>query len=62
VAEYGLNWDEKIIVFHTKEVPRKGWSSYRTPFKKVYYGSVRGFGEYLKEFLRKVASAKNNKE
>ena len=55
IAEYGLKWDDKIIVFHTKEVEYfKGWRNYRTPFKKVYYGTVRDFGQYLKNFLDRV--------
>ena len=56
VAEYNLKWDDKIIVFHTKEIEIfKGWRNYRTPFKKVYYGTVRDFSTYLKNFLHKIA-------
>lgn len=56
VNECGLQWDEKIIVFHTKEVPHyRGWRNYRSPFKKIYYGTVKDFGPYLKEFLAEVA-------
>src|SRR4030042_4965275 len=48
VQDYGLKWEEKIIVFHMKEIENcKGWRYYRTPFKKVYYGTVREFGDYL---------------
>ena len=53
VAEHGLQWDEKIIVFHVKEIQRPGWDNYRTPFKKVYYGTVKDFGEYLRGFLNR---------
>ena len=36
VAEYDLKWDDKIIVFHTKEIEIfKGWRNYRTPFKII---------------------------
>ena len=60
VAEYGLRWEDKIIVFHMKEVERfRGWHNYRTPFKKVYYGTVREFGPYLKEFLEGVRTKRN---
>ena len=52
VAEYGLTWDEKIIVFHVKEVRKGSWQNYRTPFKKIYYGTVKDFGEYLRGFLK----------
>ena len=51
VAEYGLKRDDKIIVFHTKEIKKGSWQNFRTPFKKVYYGTVKDFGVYLKEFL-----------
>lgn len=51
VEEHGLAWDEKIIVFHVKEIKRGSWDNYRTPFKKVYYGTVRDFGVYLRKFL-----------
>jgi hypothetical protein len=27
---------------------------YRTPFKKVYYGTVQDFGGYLRGFSRKI--------
>lgn len=49
VAEHGLSWQDKIIVFHTKEVARGSWRNYRTPFKKIYYGTVREFESYLRK-------------
>lgn len=51
VNEYGLTREDKIIVFHMKEVDRKDWKGYRTPFKKLYYGSVKDLRAYLKNFL-----------
>ena len=42
--EYGLNPDEKIVVFWMKAVPKPGWSYWRLPFKKVYSGPVKMFG------------------
>lgn len=61
VAEYDLEWDDKIIVFHMKEIENfRGWRNYRTPFKKVYYGTVRDFSTYLKDFLEQIKK-KNNK-
>lgn len=61
VAEYDLKWNDKIIVFHTKEIEIfKGWRNYRTPFKKVYYGTVKDFSIYLKEFLNRIRN-KNNR-
>ncbi len=58
VAEYGLSWEDKIIVFHTKEVERGGWRNYRTPFKKVYYGNVKDFQYYIRRFLSAIRSKK----
>jgi len=56
VSDYGLSWNEKIIVFHTKEIESfRGWRNYRTPFKKIYYGTVQEFKGYLKDFLNKIA-------
>jgi hypothetical protein len=54
VSEYGLSWGDKIIVFHTKQVERESWRNYRTPFKKVYYGTVKDFGPYLRSFLQSI--------
>ena len=54
VAEYGLEWQEKIIVFHVKEITKGNWENYRTPFKKIYYGTVKDFGDYLRGFLKKI--------
>ena len=54
VAEYGLDWDDKIIVFHVKNIQKPGWQAYRTPFKKVYYGTVRDFGDYLRGYLERI--------
>ena len=54
VEEYGLSWQEKIIVFHVMEVAKAGWRNYRTPFKKIYYGTVKDFGGYLRGFLGRM--------
>lgn len=61
VAEYGLDWNDKIIVFHVKEIQKPGWPGYRTPFKKVYYGTVRDFGDYLRGYLERIRKKKNKK-
>lgn len=52
VKEYGLKPDEKIIVFSMKEISLPHFNRYRTKFRKVYYGSVKGFGEYIAEFMK----------
>jgi len=53
VDEYGLSPNEKIVVFWTKEAPRPNWPNYRLPFKKVYSGRLREFGEYMKKVRAK---------
>ena len=62
VSEYGLKWNQKIIVFHTKKTAKRGWKNYRTPFKKIYYGTVKDFKQHILGFLkdmRKKAKRKN---
>ena len=39
--EYGLNPEEKIVIFWMKEVQKPGWPRYRLPFKKVYSGPMK---------------------
>lgn len=48
VEQYGLKWDEKIIVFSMKEVNLPHFRRYRTKFKKVYSGIVSELENYLK--------------
>ena len=45
VKQYGLKWDEKIIVFSMREVNLPHFRRYRTKFKKVYSGIVKDFGK-----------------
>lgn len=57
VKQYGLKFEEKIIVFSMKEISLPHFNRYRTKFRKVYYGSVRRFREYIdylskKKFIR----------
>lgn len=56
VKEYGLKLDEKIIVFSMKEIRLPHFNRYRTKFRKVYYGSVKGFGKYIVKLLRRGVS------
>lgn len=51
-VEYGISWEEKVVVFHTKRVNAKGWRNYRTPFKKVYAGPLKELRAYLYGFLQ----------
>jgi hypothetical protein len=53
VKQYGLQPSEKIVVFWTTETSLPHFSRYRVKFKKVYSGSVEGFGEHM-EKIRKV--------
>ena len=43
VEQYGLDWNEKIIVFSMREVNLPHFRRYRTKFKKVYSGKVCEF-------------------
>ncbi len=43
VEQYGLKWNDKIIVFSMREVDLPNFRRYRTKFKKVYSGTVKGF-------------------
>ena len=49
VEQYGLRPDEKIVVFWMRGVRGRRGGTFRTPFKKVYAGSVRHFLEELKK-------------
>ena len=47
VKQYGLKWNEKILIFWMKEVSLPHFARYRTKFRKVYYGTVRGLGAFI---------------
>lgn len=51
VSEYALEWNDKIIIFHTKNITKGSFDNYRTPFRKIYYGTVWDLKQYLKDFL-----------
>lgn len=54
VKEYGLEPDEKIVVFFMKEVALPHFNRYRTKFRKVYSGLVSAFGEFCKIKIKKT--------
>lgn len=41
VEQYGLKWDEKIVVFWTKEVALPNFNRYRVRFRKVFSGPLK---------------------
>lgn len=47
VKEYGLKPDEKILVFSMREVSLPHFNRYRTKFKKIYYGPLNKFMDFL---------------
>lgn len=53
VKEYDLKWDEKIVVFSMREISLPHFNRYRTPFKKVYSGTVREFEQHINKFMKK---------
>ena len=59
VKEYGLQPDEKIIVFWMKEVSLPHFNRYRTKFRKIYSGSVKEFGEHILRRRKSKKQAKN---
>lgn len=52
--QYGLKWDDKIIVYITKQITLPHFQNYRTKFKKVFHGTVQEYKKYIKAFLNKV--------
>jgi hypothetical protein len=52
VKQYGLNSNDRIIVYITKEVCLPKFNRYRTRFRKVFHGTVEEYGAYLKAFLK----------
>jgi len=43
IRDYGLEPDEKIVVFWMKEIALPHFQRYRTKFRKVYSGSVDNY-------------------
>ncbi len=54
VEKYGLQAEEKIVVFWMKEVSLPHFNRYRTKFRKVYSGLVKDFGEFCKRHTKKT--------
>ncbi len=57
IEQYGLNLDEKIVVFWTKEISLPHFNRYRLKFRKVFSGKVLDFVPILslihqKEYIR----------
>ncbi|MEI9478195.1 MAG: hypothetical protein WCO26_16685 [Deltaproteobacteria bacterium] len=53
IRQYGLQWEDKIIAYITKEITTLKFSRYRTRFRKVFHGSQEEYKRYLREFTRK---------
>ena len=53
VKDYGLNPEEKIVVFWTKEIRRPGFARYRLPFKKVFSGKLSEFEKHMDRIRRR---------
>ena len=53
VEQYGLKWDDKIIVYIMKQITTPKFRNYRTKFKKVFAGNLVEFGEHLLKIIRK---------
>lgn len=53
IDQYGLEWQDKIIVYVTRQVCLPRFRRYRTKFKKVFYGNLRDYKCHLKKFISK---------
>ncbi|RKX91120.1 MAG: hypothetical protein DRP84_12115 [Spirochaetes bacterium] len=62
IEQYGLNPNEKIVVFWTKEISLPHFNRYRLKFRKVYSGSVEGFGELIKKRNRRRSNTRIDKK
>ena len=54
IDQYGLEWEDKIIVYVTKELCLPTFRRYRTKFRKVFHGNLKDYKNYLREFMRKT--------
>lgn len=52
VEQYGLSWDEKILVQSMAAIDTPWFKGFRTRPKKVFYGTVREFHDHVWEFFR----------
>jgi len=53
IDQYGLKWENKIIVYITKEICLPNFRRYRTRFRKVFHGNLRQYKAYLRDFMVK---------
>ena len=51
--EYGLDLNEKIVVFWMREISLPRFARYRLPFRKVYSGVLNNFEKHCKELRDK---------
>ena len=47
IEQYGLNPDEKIVVFWTKEIALPHFNRYRVKFRRVWSGRVRELNQLI---------------
>jgi hypothetical protein len=51
-SQYWLKDEDRIIVYIMKEISLPHFRRYRTKFKKVFYGSLKEYKAYIREFLQ----------
>jgi len=56
VKQHGLDPNEKIVVFWTKEISLPHFSRYRLKFRRIYSGPLSGFGDYMTKVTRRTIS------
>lgn len=52
IQQYGLKWNDKIIVYITKQITLPHFKNYRTKFRKVFHGSITAYKKYQISFMR----------
>lgn len=60
VKQYGLDSNERIVVFWTKEISTPRFRRYRMNFRKVYSGRLFGLGEHLNQIRQQVSMGAND--
>ena len=53
ISQYGMEWEDKIIAYITKEITTPKFGRYRTKFKKVFHGKLKEYRIYLNNFMKK---------
>ena len=53
VEQYGLDPNEKIVIFWTREISTPRFRRYRMKFRKVYSGTLSGLSEHFDQMRQR---------